>query len=346
MASTRTLFIIGLVIGFVAMPALAATFSPAPGDAGKVSDGVPFQSPDGMTVTLTGNSNVTMENLFPASDRVQLNTSAGGNITFESTTAANATIAVTEIEGKWTNVTSVDPNGSYLTIIPADKQQIAVRNDTTDIRVTDMVVDDGGVDFVISGTGTATIRITDLPQTTTLNAVNESGQTVATNTTTANGVVVFNIPTSTQTLSLQTDSTSTPTPTPTATPSDNTSTAITTGTPSRPHLYQHLIAFIGAMWWTKKWLITRPVSRWRFAVSALAGSILWIYVAFTATQSFNSSSGEVIAYQSMPLAYFSTFMAFVSVIGIILGLLLWTEEETEQASENIPAQVRSRLGGD
>lgn len=112
------------------------------------------------------------------------------------------------------------------------------------------------------------------------------------------------------------------------------------------HLFQHLGAFVLAMWWMKQWLITRPVSRWRFAVSALCGSILWIYVAFTATGSVSDSGGVTILFQSMPLAYFAAFMAFVSVVGIILGLALWTEEEGEQASQNLPQTVRSNLGDD
>jgi ABC-type transport system involved in multi-copper enzyme maturation permease subunit len=112
------------------------------------------------------------------------------------------------------------------------------------------------------------------------------------------------------------------------------------------HLLQHIVAFVGALWWTKQWLISRPVSRWRFAVSALAGSILWVYVAYTATGTYESSSGVVVLFQSLPLAYFSAFMAFVSVIGIVLGLLLWTEEEVDRASEDLPASAQSRLNGD
>lgn len=109
------------------------------------------------------------------------------------------------------------------------------------------------------------------------------------------------------------------------------------------HLFQHLAGFLVAMWWTSKWMITRPVSRWRFAVSALAGSILWIFVAYTATGAVAASSGVVIEYQSMALAYFSAFMAFASVVGIFLGLLLWTEEEGKAASENLPESVRSGI---
>lgn len=110
------------------------------------------------------------------------------------------------------------------------------------------------------------------------------------------------------------------------------------------HLLQHIAAFVVAFWWTSKWMITRPVSRWRFAMSALSGAILWVYVAFTALGSTSTSGGTEILISSEALAYFSAFMAFVSVVGIILGLFLWTEEEGEKASENIPSEALSNLG--
>lgn len=109
------------------------------------------------------------------------------------------------------------------------------------------------------------------------------------------------------------------------------------------HLLQHVAAFAVALWWTGQWLFTRPASRWRFAVSAIAGVILWIYVSFTALKSVDASGGVTIQFVSVPLAYFSVFMAFVSVIGILLGLLLWTEEEVAAASQNLPESVRSGL---
>ncbi|TQQ78593.1 hypothetical protein EGH24_13810 [Halonotius terrestris] len=107
---------------------------------------------------------------------------------------------------------------------------------------------------------------------------------------------------------------------------------------------QQVAAFLAALWWTSKWLIGRPVSRWRFAVAALAGAILWVFVAFTALGSQWASSGVVITYQSPALAYFSAFMAAVSVIGIVLGLLLWTEEETDAAVDSVPDRLRQELG--
>jgi hypothetical protein len=112
------------------------------------------------------------------------------------------------------------------------------------------------------------------------------------------------------------------------------------------HILQHIAMLAGMLWWTKQWLITRPVSRWRFAVAALSGAIGWVFVAFTATESIDPSGGVTISFTSIPLAYFAGFMAFVSVVGIILGLALWAEEETEEASQNIPQAARSALGRD
>lgn len=112
------------------------------------------------------------------------------------------------------------------------------------------------------------------------------------------------------------------------------------------HLLQHLAAFVLAMWWTKQWLISRPVSRWRFAVSALSGAILWVFVAYTSTSSLDTSGGVTIEFQSMALAYFSAFMAFVSVVGIFLGLLLWTDEEAREAGDDVPSYLKSNLSDD
>lgn len=112
------------------------------------------------------------------------------------------------------------------------------------------------------------------------------------------------------------------------------------------HLFQHLFAFVLAMWWTKHWLMDGIIARWRFVISALSGSILWIYVAYTATRAIDTSAGVTIAFNSMPLAYFSAFMAFVSVMGMILGLFLWTEEEGQEAAAQLPGSVKTGWGQD
>lgn len=110
------------------------------------------------------------------------------------------------------------------------------------------------------------------------------------------------------------------------------------------HVLQHVAAFAFAMWWTKYWLMNRIIARWRFAVSALSGSILWVYVAYSATNAIApDGAGGTIAFQSMALSYFAAFMAFVSVIGAILGLLLWTEEEGQLATEGLSDSMKTQF---
>jgi len=108
-------------------------------------------------------------------------------------------------------------------------------------------------------------------------------------------------------------------------------------------LLQATVAFAGALWWTKHWLVNRPPARWRFAVSALSGALLWVLVAFVSTNAQAASSGVVVAFESMPIAYFSAFMAVLSVVGTVLGLLLWTEEEVKETGRNVPQNLRSNI---
>lgn len=106
------------------------------------------------------------------------------------------------------------------------------------------------------------------------------------------------------------------------------------------HLLMFVIPFATNVWWTKSWLMDPVTQRWRFAVSALAGAIAWVYLAYTATRVVDASGGVQIVYGSQALAVFCAFMAFVSVIGIILGLLMWTEE----AGEDTVGELRRRTG--
>lgn len=110
------------------------------------------------------------------------------------------------------------------------------------------------------------------------------------------------------------------------------------------HILQNVIPLALALWWTKSWLMDPIISRWRFAVSAVAGSILWVYVAYTSTRAVDTSGGVEIIFESMALAYFSAFMAFVSVVGMVLGLLLWVDEEAKEAAETLPGAVRTQFG--
>jgi len=110
------------------------------------------------------------------------------------------------------------------------------------------------------------------------------------------------------------------------------------------NLLMHLAAFGGALWWTSKWLIARPASRWRYLLASLVSVPLWIVARYTATRAGAGSSGVVIIYESLPIAYFAFLMAFISVVGAILGLYLWTEEEASDAAEELPDGVRTNWG--
>lgn len=102
------------------------------------------------------------------------------------------------------------------------------------------------------------------------------------------------------------------------------------------HILQFVTMLALTMWWTKQWLVDRVASRWRHLIGALASTIAWIYLAFTATRVVDTSSGVTVVFGSGALGMFATFMAFVSVIGIFLGLLFWTEETGEEVSQDVP----------
>lgn len=101
------------------------------------------------------------------------------------------------------------------------------------------------------------------------------------------------------------------------------------------HVIAHFaIPFAVTVWWTKSWLMDPIASRWRFTISAFSGTIAWVYLAYAATRGVEASGGVQEVYGSISLAYFCGFMAVVSFVGIILGLLLWTEESgTETIGE-------------
>lgn len=111
-----------------------------------------------------------------------------------------------------------------------------------------------------------------------------------------------------------------------------------------PHLFQNIAVLAFAWWWTSKWLVTRPATRWRFAAAGLVSVPAWVLAAFLSLGSVSASSGVQILYASPALAWFCGFMAFASVVGTIIGIALWTEEEVERTGDRMPESVRSGLG--
>lgn len=111
-----------------------------------------------------------------------------------------------------------------------------------------------------------------------------------------------------------------------------------------PHLWQFVGPFAVIAWWTKSWLLDRVISRWRHLIASLFSIIGWIYLAFTATRVGVNSSGVQIVFGSVALAYLCAFMAIVSVAGLLIGLLFWSEEAVEDASSGVSEFARSNLG--
>jgi len=199
----KAIFFVGFILG--AGIVTAVTF--APGDAGTVSDGVPYGAPDGMNATIEGDTDVIMETdvLFPSSDTVQMRTEAG-NITFQSNGPAWATVSTSNITGTYTNITDIDATQNNVTINPEDKSSITVGGDIDRIAFQDATVDDGGIDFVYAGTsGTSTIEVQNLPANTQVAAVDRThGGVLDVSTTDNSGTVVFTVQNSEHAVELQT----------------------------------------------------------------------------------------------------------------------------------------------
>lgn len=108
------------------------------------------------------------------------------------------------------------------------------------------------------------------------------------------------------------------------------------------HLFQWVAAFAAATWLTARWLLTRPQSRWRHIVAGLISTLLWIPVAYTSGNVYVADGGSTVAFGSQALGTFATFMAVVCVAGLLVGLLLWTEEEAQEMSDALPAEMTRR----
>lgn len=112
------------------------------------------------------------------------------------------------------------------------------------------------------------------------------------------------------------------------------------------HLFQWVVAFAAALWLTVRWLLTRPQSRWRHIISGIISTLLWIPVAYTSGNVYVADGGSKIAFGAEALGTFAIFMVAVSIAGLLVGLVLWTEEETEDMSDALPRRMQRGPGDD
>ena len=110
------------------------------------------------------------------------------------------------------------------------------------------------------------------------------------------------------------------------------------------HLFQWLAAFVGALWLTERWLLHDPGQRWRHIIAGICSTILWIPVAYTANNVAINDSGVTAVFGSQALASFAIFMVLVNIIGLVLGLYLWVEGETDAASDYLPRELQRSRG--
>lgn len=203
MARRKVIFIILILIGAALGVVVATHFQP--GDAVKVSDGVTLQAPnDNIKVTYYGSTNVSLENAFPESDTVRINSEAG-NISLASSGPTEASIHTSNVTGTWTNVTDITAGGTWIEIYPESKQRVDTRGDVNALSLRQITLSDGTDDFWYSGAngGTVTTKLHSVPATTTIAAFDPNSQTILDIATSdANGNVTFNLPSSSHSVQL------------------------------------------------------------------------------------------------------------------------------------------------
>lgn len=196
-----------LLIAGVVVIASIATVVVAVSLSGSVPvEDVSVGAPDGMNATLYGQTNLSMENMFPDSRTVDL-TTEDGNITFASDSPAWASVHKDDITGTETKITEITTNGSFIEINPEDKQRVDVRGETNILHFKDVTLDDGTSDLYYSGTDgeTAYIRVHGQPTNTQLVGIDANTETILDiNTTDGAGVLPLSMPTSSHNVLLQT----------------------------------------------------------------------------------------------------------------------------------------------
>lgn len=183
----KLLFVIGIILGVAGAAAMGAVFN----DTVPVSGTVPLETNSGAVVHVTGASNLTGTEYLD-DNRVKI-VSDQGNVTIGSSGSANATVAAGNISGTWTNVTNLDVASNELYINPEDKSAANVSGDTDAFAFrNNIAVTDDTPDFVYSGgSGTTTVTVRGVAPGVRVVASDESGTTLGSGTSNANGVVTL-----------------------------------------------------------------------------------------------------------------------------------------------------------
>lgn len=110
------------------------------------------------------------------------------------------------------------------------------------------------------------------------------------------------------------------------------------------HVTQWAVAFLAAFALTGAWLLRRPASRWRHIFTGIVSTVLWIPVAYTAGNVGVADGGTVVTFGSQALGSVGIFMVVVNIVALLIGLVLWVEENVDEASNELPNDMRARRG--
>ena len=187
----RVALVVGMVLGIIAAPVIAATLSSVIPTSGTV----PIGAPDGPTVNLDGNGNVSLTDFTPTDQSVEIVT-IDGNLTASANGPADFQVSYPNIEGTYTNITDINATQHELQINPADKPAVNVSGEATVLDFRTAGVDNGNIDVVTDGVdGTsADLTIRGLPADTRIGALDtEANQAVDVVTTNANGAATITV---------------------------------------------------------------------------------------------------------------------------------------------------------
>jgi len=146
----RMVTLAGLLVVGVGVVIAAAGLTPISDNSG----GTIVIAGNGPGVTLVGDGDVySTSGGGVDANTIRWNTT-DGNASFSSVGRTNVTVDRTELTGTWTVATSIDSNGNYLMITPADKPSVAVGGGINRIEFrSSTAADDGTTDFVYEASG-------------------------------------------------------------------------------------------------------------------------------------------------------------------------------------------------
>jgi hypothetical protein len=180
--------VVGFIVGLVVVGGAATALT----GGEPTSNDIPLQPTNGPTITVTNHGGqLELTDPFNETGKLYLSqVTDTANATFTGSGAG--TVDLTEVEGTWTNVTSLAVSGAPLTINASDKPPVTVSGSPDRVAIRQgMAIGDGQPDLVYEGTsGTTTLELRGLAPNTDF-IINDNGTPVGTGTTDASGSVTL-----------------------------------------------------------------------------------------------------------------------------------------------------------